>query len=700
MPDLSEKSAEYRHHVIDIIDSLSKARALNQHPFQAGRTWDGTEARYRQNYQQWRITDGDVSAAIRHHLAAQAGQQVCGLDQQVVTYQDIYRIALLYALPASGDSQVIRWHDGEPTSGATPPESFYHQLRNEVCGSVGAHSLWAGLSQKLELPTALLPTEAELTKGLLAENGNIHNTLRQLASDGLNRMQANLGSLYTLRGLVQALGGVDILEQVNPQLQHICASLLDMEKGEWSIDAHQGLGLYGLWRKLARQDASLFLHQLPDWQNIIAELPDDAATTVALQLQRFDIPIGQWEAYLQRLTSELPEWARPLPCNNALTPALTDFLAIRLTLDRLWLNQVCHDIWKIEAKTSSLQGYFRKNLSEFWVRLQLYQGLLPEYLTQQAEALIIRSGSERQCRTDWQQLADLILTRQRNLTEAQCQENNIWRLYRLCQHLGLNATHVQALDKTDLHAMLSVLDGFKTAEHQAVWLYAYENHVRQALLAALGQDPTASTSGWPKVHVVWGYDSGLKNTVATNGFTAINPPQPPHKANAFPRVRPSTYAFHQHPLLAYLWTFIHAPLALAYTLTRILFPGPPGQELPAIPKATIAPNDPLPHTADGSDVPVKAVANFLRAAGLTGQFADFVVLVGSDPAHTDPNGLDPKLNFQQIAAFANQPETRILLSLQGIVIPAGTRFIAAYYDRADATLGWHGLDEMAPRPDK
>ncbi len=467
------------------------------------------ESESRRFYRQGRINDSDLAAAFAYYPELQARQPVCGGQNQAITREAIYRVALLTDLSPISASQ-LSWQtqalNALASVQADVPESTRQKMLADSDERVVVSGLWERILTKLALEPAALhpemmmdlsPDQAEswLRQYLQPQSSvSSHVQTQQQASHALDGLLAQLGDSVSLRGFVLALSGADVLDSVRPQLIRICASALDEGVAAWHNPGYGSDGLYRSWRAALFYDANLFLHQLPDWQNSIAELPDDALDTIILQLTRLDIPEAQWEGYLRCLALELPGWSGMVNWRQQhpeyqpeddVAPTLADYLAIRLTLDRLWLNQVCHDLWKVEARIGSLSAYFRKNLSEFLVRKQLYSGHLPEYLAQQAETLIIRAGSERQCRSDWQQLADLILTWQMAKGSQHRAENSGWRLFRLCQHLGLGAAQVQALDKADLLAMLAVLDKFNVVERSKVWLFAYERHYRDDLFRAL-----------------------------------------------------------------------------------------------------------------------------------------------------------------------------------------------------------------------
>ncbi len=472
------------------------------------------ETRNREFYRQGRINDSDLNAAFAHNPALQAEQIVLSVKDKDIMRRDIYRIALLYDLQAVSADQ-LNWQIEELKAldlvQADVPESVRPLLSADANDQGGAiKQLWESILTGLELeqsylhPEALLggrppePHENELDLNRPDASISTHKYTQHQAGAALDELLRQVGEHISLRGFVLALSGIDILDSVRPQLIRTCASALDEGIAPWQLPERSRSGLYAAWRATAVYDANPFLHELPDWQQIISELPENAVDAIILQLIHLDIPEAQWDAYLQRLALELPGWSGLINwrqqhpnyrADNDAAPKLADYLAVRLTLDRLWLNQVCRDLWKIEAKLGALQSYFRKNLSEFMVRSELYQGKLPEYLTHKAESLIIRAGSERYNRPDWQSLADLIriwqLTPTTENHQQHAPENSGWRLFRLCQHLGLNAACVQMLNKTDLQALLAVLDEFTVTERSKIWLYAYERHYRDDLFQAL-----------------------------------------------------------------------------------------------------------------------------------------------------------------------------------------------------------------------
>ncbi len=475
-------------------------------------------------YQQGRINDRDLVAAFARHPNLQAEQIVCRLKNRTITRQDIYRIALLFDLQATNINQ-LNWQIEELAAleivqADVPDPVKQHLLATDP---KVIRQLWQLILTKLVLEQAALHPEnmmdlsVEQAENWLSKSQAtkhispsltpapdkvsttiIRQQMHEKAGALLDGLLRKIGEEISLRGFILALTGTDILEAIRPQLARFCASGLDEGVAAWQLPERGHLGLYSAWRMTVVYDANPFLHELKDWQQIVEELPEEAIDTIILQLEHLEIPHAQWDGYLRRLALEIPGWSGLInwrqhhpryQTSNDAKPTLADYLAIRLTLDRLWLNQICRDTWKIEAKLSSINGYFRKNLSELMVRNSLYQDGLPEYLAHRAESLILHAGSERYDRIDWQQLADLIWTWQNsplaNKQQAHQAHNSGWRLFRLCQHLGINATELQALEAEDLQAMLVVLNEFPLTERGKVWLTAYEHHYREDFFQAL-----------------------------------------------------------------------------------------------------------------------------------------------------------------------------------------------------------------------
>ncbi len=458
-------------------------------------------------YQQQRINDDDLNAALARCPELQAEQTICHLGERVITRKELYKIALLFNLEGISVSQ-LNWNTHELNAlkrlQSDIPTIILEQLLAEGCQeSVEVKQLWECLLNKLDLqqaalhPETLLDLPLEQAEEWLANYQALTVAQAPLSetpcteSSALDELFSQLGDKITLRSIILNLSGVDILDSIRPQLIRVCAAVLDEGVAAWSMPELNELGFYKAWRALINYDANPFLHELPDWQHIINELPDDAIDTIILQLTQLEIPKNHWNGYLRRLSLELPGWSGLINwrqyhhhhhhyiTDQDASPKLADYLAIRLTLDRLWLNQICMDIWKTSATVSALRSYFRKNLAEFTVRRYLYQGDLPEYLTQLAESLVLSADPDRQNRADWQRLADLIWTWQcspmADKNTVHTAHHSCWRLFRLCQHLGLTATQLHIASKDDLLALLKILDDFNITERSKIWLNAYDS---------------------------------------------------------------------------------------------------------------------------------------------------------------------------------------------------------------------------------
>ncbi|MFI3137489.1 MAG: DUF2309 domain-containing protein [Methylococcaceae bacterium] len=471
------------------------------------------EARYRNFYQQGRINSRDLDAALTQCATVDAETIVCTLNNKPIARNALYRIALLYDFPALTTSQ-LQWQieamDALVQVQTDVPEAIKQRLLSAESETKAVEHLWHSIVAKLALkqtdlhPEMLLDLaqeQADAWKVPFDPEGDItpskiqyhldqqDNQIEQIVSDLFD----TVGKSISLRGLVMVLSGVDILDSVRPQLIRFCASAMDEGVAPWTMPEREQ-GFYAAWRISAAFDVNLFLHELPNWQEVMGALPEDALDTIILHLTHLDIPTADWEGYCQRLALELPGWSGLInwrqqhpdyPAAHIAPISLIDYLAIRLTLDRLWLNQVCHDNWKIDAKLSVLHSYFSKNLAEFSVRHNLYKGILPEYLTHKAELLINQAKSEWHQQPDWSHLADLIHTWKISSTASITAGDHAWRLFRVAQHLGLRHDEIHVLGKEDFLHLLAVLDAFSPTERAKVWLVAYENHYRDAFFQAL-----------------------------------------------------------------------------------------------------------------------------------------------------------------------------------------------------------------------
>lgn len=442
---------------------------------------------FRAFYAAGRINDEDLNVALERQFPGSSQQVISAFQGAAITQQQLYRLALLCELPILNPAQ---WHwqihelgvlDQLDADGETP------------------RRLWDSLLHKLELktpdlhPEQLLDLSHEQAQSWLPADSR--QQMRQQSLENLQTLFAEVGENLSLRGLLQTLTGIDVLEALRPQLIRLCASLLDEGLAPWRLPQRQTLGLYQAWLQSSEYDALPICQELADWPKIKANLPEDAIEAIIQQLQAFAIPTERWSSYLQRLALELPGWSGLInwrqthpqySADDATQPRLADYLAIRLILDRLYLQPICREQWRCDARFDKLSAYFTKNLSEFAVRQTLFRGRLPEYLAQAAQAQLANTPSKA---NDWQRLAERIWTwRHSPLGDnaaVMSVYNHGWRLFLACQWLGLQATDIDQIAKSELLGWLDLIDRFDAQQRSYVWLNAYERHYQQNLLQAL-----------------------------------------------------------------------------------------------------------------------------------------------------------------------------------------------------------------------
>ena len=443
------------------------------------------EEQFRRYHAQGRISDADIDGALSQHFADAGQLEEFSWPHKNPTRRQLYRQAMLSDLSPLNPAQ-LAW-----------------QLReSDLLRQPDTRALWKTVLDRLELalpdlhPEQLLDLSREQAESWLNNAGVSPQSARK--NDELRAVRglfAQVGDSLSLRGLLMALTGTDILDSVRPRLIKLCASVLDEGQAAWHLPQRHALGLYKAWRQTLPHDAEALFQDLTDWPRLVADLPEDAGDTIVQQLEMTGIPGERWAGYLERLALELPGWSGLLnwrqthpdyQADDAAHPLLADYLAIRLILDNAYLQALCKTTWRCPMRFDKLQGYFLKNSAEFTVRHAVFSGQLPEYLQQAGQSLV--ADNPRDSRP-WQVLTERIHTWQHSPLAGRTGGIHAfthgWRLFRLCRDLGLGAAEISQLTKTQLLNWLALIEAFTPSHRQQVWLDAYERHYQQDLLQAL-----------------------------------------------------------------------------------------------------------------------------------------------------------------------------------------------------------------------
>jgi len=477
--------------------------------------------RFRTLFRQGRITREDLIRVLDGEEGLGSGEVLFETRDGPVTRRDISLLALIHAPKPLRPSQ-LGWLIDEQKVLERIGAEVSAQSRARLLAAAGSPEgaavadLWnaclgvLGLEHYRLHPEELIDLSPEQAERMLdrlvpreeRESGKplAQARMQRYAGERLVGLLEGVGVEITLRGLLLALTGEDLLEPLRPYLIRQLASHLDLGTAAWS-HRDRAEGFYGAWRQSAQRDVGWVLEALSDGSEELDGLPADPLEAILVLLGRLDLPKTRWVGYLERLALELSGWSgmflwrqlHPGYAGQGYPVGLLDYLAVRLVLERLFARRLCAELWQIEPSLGLLRWYFRHNPSELLVRQELFSGRLPEYLAGRAQRLVNRrdGGDPEERAAQWEHLAHLVWTYKRSPAADELGGYSVyrhaWPLFRLAQHLGLCGAEIRALSDAEIKALLACLGGLDEEAAGLIWLRAYENHYRDQIFSALTQ---------------------------------------------------------------------------------------------------------------------------------------------------------------------------------------------------------------------
>lgn len=503
----------YQH--LPFTEALKQSRSRT-----GGRGYERIE-RYREYFTQGRIELNDLEYALeqsdRNDEELAIDTPLFQLDGGSITRKAVLLQGLLHPFPTITACQLAWQIEERNALESFQPdvdETARHQLllhhNLDEKGAISA--LWSAILEKMSLhhlavhPESLLDLSPEHAQRLVSqqqESADGEHSHQLTQKDSIRRydeLVERVGEDLTLRGLIKILSGRDILNNIRPLLIQQIANYLDQGMSAWH-SSQQGEGFYQVWRQSAILDSGWVFDDLPEWVDELEILPDDPLDTIIVELRRLGLKKSRWVRYLEQLALEIPGWSgmflwRHLhPGYEGLTPKrveMIDYLAVRLVMERLFAQRVCREEWQQEANLDVLRWYFHRRSSDFYVRYHLFNNKLPEYLVTHAQALVEQSPPAHEAYEEWKALADIIWTWKQSANSDQEQGFSVyrsgWRIFRLAQHMGINAAQIEAMEPAQLEAICRTLSLLDEERSGWIWLQAYEHHYREQFFNAVAEN--------------------------------------------------------------------------------------------------------------------------------------------------------------------------------------------------------------------
>ena len=664
---------------------------------------------YRQFYQNGRITNESVERAMRRVGPTTDSQSVVRVGSREISQSEVSRCHLLFGIDRLEPS-LLTW-----------------TLTTEALTERPDRDLWTS-------SLAAFGIDEDLD----------HDSHGHADVETAEPPEVTLPAQRTLSDWLETLSDVAVVDQINGQMMKWSAAFLDEGLADWQMPS-RGRGFYEAWRQLASRDISCRFLGIKNFSQKVRDLPDSPEDTIALLLNRLEVPADRWREYQSRQFAQLAGWTGfvrwldenpEYPGQHEHPIDLVQYLAVRLFYEAELVEAHCRREWGIAGTLTEICSYWQRNPDEC--------------LTLAAEDG--HSAGEQ--------------------TLAMC--GDAWPLFQLAKQLQLDAAALRELQPDDARTLLGWLDAFPREDHGPVWLEAYEDSYRETLVGKLQTHAGTirEQDGRPHAQLIFCIDArsepfrryiesqGPYETFGSAGFFGV-----PISHQAFdsagrlalcPVLLKPSFAVHetprlgqQAPLEAYasgtrwrrlgdgLFHDLKANPISSYMLIDVmglLFSvGLMGKTLiqkpyralrgrirqrfessvqTRIPADRIEPsanesnhNSPTIPTGFALEEQAAIVGGGLRVIGLTKNFGRLVVVCGHG-AVSDNNpyaaayncgacgGANGDPNARVFSTMANNPDVRRELAATGLTIPEDVWFLAGRHDTTTDRLSFYDVADL------
>lgn len=405
---------------------------------------------YRQFYQDGRITQESLKRAFQRVGPRLEQQNPIQIGNLQITAPDVWQLHIIVGFEAL-ELALLEWELGD--NGST---KRFHRKLSEASRKRIIEQTIQECEQCRDYPEEAYLTnlwKSTLAALQLAESDSPHHPSDHSVSQTSKTI--SLPAQRTISDWVDSLAGVGLVDQVNDQLIKWVAAFLDEGLAGWEMPQRQN-GFYQAWRQLVQEDHSGRLLGMKDFSQKIDDLPEDPESAIASSLQHLGIPQEQWSDYLARQLSLLPGWTRYIRwlgehpdyyAQHKHPIDTTQYLAVRLFYEVELTQIACEQEWGIDGTVSALTAYWNERPEEY-----------PTCMGEGSHS--VDHVKQQICR-------------------------DAWRLFHLAQFLELSPIGVHDLSLTDAQTLLQWLDDFPADQHSPVWLEAYEDSFRQAILSKI-----------------------------------------------------------------------------------------------------------------------------------------------------------------------------------------------------------------------